>query len=694
MYQRVLFLLSTVRVKVFFTSSVFGAHSAAAMKTFCTECMVMILLTSSRIGESEAAFNVIVPKSPVISTVGEDSVLPCQVSTEIKTEDLEVRWYRERFNDPIYEYKDGKEVTEKQNKEYQGRTSLLDQQLGDGVLSLVLRKVRVSDEGKYTCYAGTSKWYEEPKMELQVQALGSDPVIHIEKHLKRIITLSCVSLGWYPPPEMYWTDGAGRNVTALTQPSIQRDGNGLYNISSQLSVKQNDNVVVSCLVIQKQQRREMKSRLQISEQFFEITHPERLYISVFVISAAIVLVCIMAACLYIFKRKREWDKTCVEFGNLQKAEKDTSIKCERLEQELNAVKTIPNSVWKWIQEAAVNVILDADTANKRLILSVDGTSMALGEEDRDPPDTGRRFERPLCVLSREGFTSKHYWEVEVGKKTGWIVGAATESAKRNGQVILFPEQGFWVLRLENEKFYANDVIESPTILPLSLKPQILGVYLDYEERQLSFYNVETRSHIYTFTDMELNTKEKVYPLAGTTPSCKEGLDIHHFTHLKTKKSTSPMSQADDASARAALTGEEDTKDRYSKEDHPLLPDKKRLPGQDSKKMFGFWPGLWLEKKEKKKKEGNEKREEETEKAKKENEEKEVNEKREEEIEKGKEENKEKEKGKEENKEKENVPDEEKDLPEEESEKRGDIEKEKKKAKRKRGEKKKDKHKKN
>ncbi|KAK6468546.1 butyrophilin subfamily 2 member A2-like [Huso huso] len=671
-----------------------NTHSAAAMKSFCTECMVMIFLTSSRIGESEAAFNVIVPKSPVISTVGEDSVLPCQVSTEIKTEDLEVRWYRERFNDPIYEYKDGKEVTKKQNKEYKGRTSLLDQQLGDGVLSLVLRKVRVSDEGKYTCYAGTSKWYEEPKMELQVQALGSDPVIHIEKHLKRIITLSCISLGWYPQPEMYWTDGAGRNVTALTQPSIQRDGNGLYNISSHLSVKQNDDVGVSCLVIQKRQRREMTSRLQISEQFFEITHPERLYISAFVISAAIVLMCIMAACLYVFKRKRGENKQvhCLIFFYL--------------------ISFSFILVWKWIQKAAVNVILDPDTANKRLILSVDGTRMALGEEDRDPPDTGRRFERPLCVLAREGFTSKHYWEVEVGKKTGWIVGAATESAKRNGQVILFPELGFWVLRLENEKFYANDVIASPTILPLSLKPQMLGVYLDYEERQLSFYNVETRSHIYTFTDMELNTKEKVYPLAGTTPSCKEGLDIHHFTHLKTKKSTSPTSQADEESARSALSGEKDTKDRYSKEDHPLLPDKKRLPGQDSKKMFGFWSGLWLEKKEKKKKEENEKREEETEKAKKENEEKEENEKREEETEKAKKENeekeenekreeetekakkenKEKEKGKEENKEKENVPDEEKDLPEEESENGVTLKKRKKKAKRERGEKKKDKHK--
>ncbi|MBN3275232.1 TRI39 ligase, partial [Polyodon spathula] len=48
-------------------------------------------------------------------------------------------------------------------------------------------------------------------------------------------------------------------------------------------------------------------------------------------------------------------------------------------------------------------------------------------------------------------------------------------------------------------------------LTLPVDPQKLGVYLDYEEEQFFFYNVETNSHIYTFTDMEFNPNEKLYP---------------------------------------------------------------------------------------------------------------------------------------------------------------------------------------
>ncbi|MGH0168185.1 UNVERIFIED_CONTAM: hypothetical protein FKN15_053926 [Acipenser sinensis] len=76
-----------------------------------------------------------------------------------------------------------------------------------------------------------------------------------------------------------------------------------------------------------------------------------------------------------------------------------------------------------------------------------------------------------------------------------------------------PQQGYWTVQWYGGGFTA--LTDPQTPLSRSLKPQKLGVYLDYEEGQLSFYNVETRSHIYTFTDMEFNPNQKLYPLFYT-----------------------------------------------------------------------------------------------------------------------------------------------------------------------------------
>ncbi|MBN3287816.1 TRI39 ligase, partial [Polyodon spathula] len=76
-----------------------------------------------------------------------------------------------------------------------------------------------------------------------------------------------------------------------------------------------------------------------------------------------------------------------------------------------------------------------------------------------------------------------------------------------------PQQGYWTVRWSGGEFTA--LTDTQTPLHLSLKPQKLGVYLDYEEGQLTFYNVESRSHIYTFTDMDFNHNEKLYPFFYT-----------------------------------------------------------------------------------------------------------------------------------------------------------------------------------
>ncbi|XP_058871793.1 E3 ubiquitin-protein ligase TRIM39-like isoform X2 [Acipenser ruthenus] len=184
---------------------------------------------------------------------------------------------------------------------------------------------------------------------------------------------------------------------------------------------------------------------------------------------------------------------------------------------IGAGRCIPDSVWQWIHKASVEVTLDPDTAHPALILSAEGKRVRQGGWQR-LPDTPERFDGRFCVLGRESFTSgRRYWQVQMGGNTYWRLGVSRESAERKGWFSMIPQQGYWTVEWWSGGVFIA-LTDPQTPLPRSLKPQKLGVYLDYEEGQLSFYNVETRSHIYTFTEMEFNPNEKLYPFFCTVDS--------------------------------------------------------------------------------------------------------------------------------------------------------------------------------
>ncbi|XP_067417697.1 zinc finger protein RFP-like [Emydura macquarii macquarii] len=147
----------------------------------------------------------------------------------------------------------------------------------------------------------------------------------------------------------------------------------------------------------------------------------------------------------------------------------------------------------------VDVTLDPDTANPWLILSEDRKRVRLGDTRQDLPHSPERFDYWLCVLGAEGFPGgRRYWEVEVGDKTDWDLGVCRESVSRKGLVTLSPEDGYWAMRLRDGEYEA---CTSPqTSLPVSVRPSRVGIFLDYEAGEVSFYNVTDRSQLFTFTD--------------------------------------------------------------------------------------------------------------------------------------------------------------------------------------------------
>ncbi|XP_053180927.1 nuclear factor 7, brain-like [Scomber japonicus] len=171
-------------------------------------------------------------------------------------------------------------------------------------------------------------------------------------------------------------------------------------------------------------------------------------------------------------------------------------------------------VWEKMKEKVhfSPVILDPNTASGWLYLSDDLTSVRQGDTKQQLPDNPERNTKYTHVLGSEGFSSgKHSWEVEVGDHPDWNVGLAKESVDRKGERFLSPEYGIWCLTHRSGK-YMNGAGKTVTV---KKSLQRIRVQLDYDRGEVSFYDPEDETDIYTHKD---TFTEKLLPYFGIGPA--------------------------------------------------------------------------------------------------------------------------------------------------------------------------------
>ncbi|XP_072298637.1 butyrophilin subfamily 3 member A3 [Eucyclogobius newberryi] len=185
-------------------------------------------------------------------------------------------------------------------------------------------------------------------------------------------------------------------------------------------------------------------------------------------------------------------------------------------RKIGAIPYVPQPVWDWISDTAVDITLDMETANPDLLITGD-KRLRCGFDRKDVPNYHQRFDGWWCAAGLEGFSSgRHYWEVEVGERD-WRLGVAKESALRKGFKSLNTNTGYLTLRLERGTELKALTVPY-TALPPGLISRKVGIYLDYDNGQLSFYDVDKRFHIYTYNEC---FTEKLFPLFGTVEIIKD-----------------------------------------------------------------------------------------------------------------------------------------------------------------------------
>ncbi|XP_034530065.1 E3 ubiquitin-protein ligase TRIM39-like [Notolabrus celidotus] len=159
----------------------------------------------------------------------------------------------------------------------------------------------------------------------------------------------------------------------------------------------------------------------------------------------------------------------------------------------------------------VDVTLDPETAHPKLFLSQDGKQVYHWNVCQTVEDSPKRITRYFGVLGKQSFSSgRFYYEVQVEGKTGWVLGVARESIDRKIPFHSCPQNGFWTISLKDGCEYKALVDSDPIHLCLSSNPQRVGVFVDYEEGLVCFYDVDASALIFSFTGC--NFTEKLYPI--------------------------------------------------------------------------------------------------------------------------------------------------------------------------------------
>ncbi|XP_047669573.1 butyrophilin subfamily 1 member A1-like isoform X11 [Tachysurus fulvidraco] len=529
-------------------------------------CVTLILV--SFIESRSESLQVIGPEKPLVAVAGEDLVLPCFIKPNTSAVDMTVEWMRiEEVASLVHLYRDHEDRNEGQAQSYRGRTSLYKEELQKGNTSLKLSALRVSDEGKYKCLVEDKSLYDDITVKVIVEVQGSHPVIMMESFDNSGgINLVCESRGWNPEPVVLWLDREGVTLTA-EDTQIHRDTEG-FNVKRRISVYDySDSNRFYCRL--QQQHHMMETEIIINSKVFGAWK----WIVGISVSACLIAVGLIVTAVFYHKKEMKTEKEFTEWQierlkDVMKNKENTERQIQMLEdvmkkekeykerqiqrledvmknkeyterqiQRLKDVMKNKENTERQIQmledvmktekentelqrlsveyellkkkKYAVDVTLDPDTADPYLILSADGKEVTCGDEQDIFRYPTWLFNYYLCVLGNQSFsTGRFYYEVQVRGKTDWRLGVVRENINRKGRITLKPQDGFWTVGLRNENQYK--ACAGPSV-PLTLreKVEVVGVFVDYEEGLVSFYDVKSRSHIYSFTGQTFT--EKLYP---------------------------------------------------------------------------------------------------------------------------------------------------------------------------------------
>ncbi|XP_071019945.1 butyrophilin subfamily 1 member A1-like isoform X2 [Oncorhynchus clarkii lewisi] len=240
------------------------------MKTFPTSAVWyfgILFISVSLITTESSEVQVVGPADRVVALAGDDIILPCSLKPNVSAENMTVQWTRLNLKgtEIPHLYRDNRDSYADQSTSYKRRTSMFHEELKNGNVSLMLKRVTLSDAGSYWCFIPTLM--KETTVQLFVGAV-SQPVISINGTKDWGVVLKCESGGWFPEPEMEWLDSSGTILPADGPLERHRDSEGRYTVRRHVTVVNTDTNRFTCRVHQTEINHLKETEIHVPDDVF------------------------------------------------------------------------------------------------------------------------------------------------------------------------------------------------------------------------------------------------------------------------------------------------------------------------------------------------------------------------------------------------------------------------------------------
>ncbi|XP_048472517.1 butyrophilin subfamily 1 member A1-like [Rhincodon typus] len=460
-------------------------------------------------------FRISCSQYPLVVEVGATAVLECQLIPRLPLKGLEIRWSKD--NALVHLYRFGQDENAGQHASYKDRTQLFASEFQNGNVSLKLMQVTLPDNGKYKCFVELeAHGFRDAEAILSVARFGEWPLINLNKYTGNGIQLLCESENWFPPPMVQWSNEKGVIQTQKGQPVTEEPSS--VNVKSYIDVTSDSGNTFNCLLKSEMLNKTVCAEFYVPDEF----HPKTsVWLYMFLLIFFGILGHVVGLFLFFRKQKRQIrnlrkQPTTFDYANTKSYNEELREIMDIRWKHLGEIRPLPKLAIQRMTDAAACIELDCDTTHPNLLISSDLTTMNCIAQGNFRADSSERVEHRLVVPGKTGFTSgRHYWLVEVDMHSVWDLGVARELVCREGNLPLIPENGYWTIRHDGQKYWAN--ITSPLEIMCKEKLQRIGIYVNYNAGQVLFCDGAAYSHLHSFT---CSFQGMIYPFFSLSGSGK------------------------------------------------------------------------------------------------------------------------------------------------------------------------------